>query len=857
MGKLNNGGPRLAKSLLNMLLRGPDRQAVIGDFEEAYRERLLDQGRRIAGLWYWGHALRSIPLAVLNRSLWGWDMFSHHLKVAFRNMRRQKVYTVVNITGLAVGLACTIFIKLWLQDEFDYDRFHKNANRIGRLYGEHNAQPIWPGTPGPLAKALEFSIPGIRRSARGHDTSGIFKWKEKRFKLNGWFLEPAFFEIFSFSFIKGDPGTALNDVGNIVITESTAKRFFGDENPMGKVLVLNNQHSHNVTGVIRDIPVKSSVLIGCEFILPFQIMRFWRQVDDWTADTDYAAWILLEENASFDEVETKIDQLLQITRPNPDQRYRIQPLLSMHLHPIRFLYPESHQYGNIQVVVLFTGIACLVLLIACINFINLSMARAMRRAKEIGVRKVMGADRQHLLKQLFGETLCFILLAAGIACLLVILFLPQFNALSGKAVSFDLSNMKISFGLLALLVSTGILSGLYPAMTLSAFQPVTILKASGGIRIGSRNSFRKVLVVIQFIASISVLIGMVTIYRQLGFIREKELGYDAENILYFGMGIDYDQAQLDSFRNALLENPRILHVSRSTSVPSYIGWLNTIAWEQHGETRYIGLRRMGVDSDFMKTFGMEMAAGRFYSPDHITDAEETFIVNEAAVRLMNIEDPIGVQLRLSGKTGRIIGVIEDFHFASMREEILPLALSMERSPYFWCMKIAPVEMEDTVEYIRRMIRTYIPEIPFDYHFLDVEIDRLYRGEYRVGHVFTVFSVIAFLISCLGLFGLTAFISEQKTKEIGIRKVLGASMSRVTVFFSRVFIGWILIANFLAWPLAWLIMERWLRNFAYRINLSWWIFPLSGGIALLIALLTLSYHSIKAGRANPVDTLRNE
>lgn len=856
---MKNKPPKIAKRFLQYLLLNENKQTVIGDFEEIYQEIRKEKGWFLAQTWYWWQIFYSLPSFISRTFYWSIFMFLTHLKIAIRNLKRQKLFSFINIFGLAAGIASSIFILLWIQDELNYDRFHKNADQIHRIYNVYENQPIWAGTPGPVAKWFKTSIPEVTKSARMKDADGVFHWQDKKIKLSGRYIEPEFFEIFSFPFVHGDP-KSLNEIGNIVLSEKTAKIFFGEKDPIGEVLQWDKKHNYKITGIIKDIPKNSTVLVNCDFLVSFKVMNFWRKPDSWQGDIgdDYNAWVLLDKNATVKQANQKTDNLLKYFRFDPKQHYYFQPLTEMHLHPIKFRYPDGKSYGNYQYVIIFFGIAFFILLIACINFINLSTSRSLTRAKEIGIRKVVGAFRSQLVKQLFSESFFYALIAALVAFGLVFLFLHNFNQLVGKQIHSDIFLTKqFILGVLAIVLLTGIISGGYPAFLLSSFQPVKILKGSFFSKQKGQVTFRRVLVVFQFVLSVFVLIGTFTIFSQLKFVKSKDLGYNSQNLVYFGQGINHGYNVVESMKNELLQKPDILQVTRSSDVPKTIGWINYVTWKNPQGQKGMSFHRLGADYDFLQTYQIDMAEGRFFSNEYSTDEKSALVLNETAVKIMDLDSPVGKSIKIGDEFRTIIGVVKDFHFSSLHEAIGPLFFVLDKNAYFWNIKISSVQMPETIKFIETTMNKYYPENAFVYRFLDEELHHLYKAEQQMSHIVTYFSILAILISCLGLVGLAAFMAERRTKEIGIRKVLGASVSGIISLFTKEFTLWVILAGLIACPIAWFGMNKWLQNFAYRTNLSIWIFLFSIGIAAGIAFITVTIQTFRAANDKPVNSLRYE
>ncbi len=789
-------------------------------------------------------------------------MLQNYLKIFLRNLKRNKTFSAINIFGLAAGLAASILIFLWVADELSYDRHHKNADRICRVIWDIDGFQI-PATPGPFADWLLEYIPEIEQAARVNHSGGLLQYKGKKIKVVERFIEPRFFDVFSFEFAEGNPSASLNKSESILLTEKTAQKLFGKENPIGKTITDGNGRPKIVTGVLQNIPRKTEpYLQEADCFIPLSIMKFWRNPDSWEDGQDYKTYILLTKNSSLKEVNAKINsefnkfvkkydpQRAQVSR----MKFILQPITEVHLYS-DFKFDYSH--GNIQYVIFFSITAFFILLIACFNFMNLATARSLKRSKEVGLRKVVGANRLHLINQFLGESFIISGIALCLALCIVELIQPYFNSLTGKPLFIEYSNPTVISVLVALLLFTGLISGLYPAFVLSHFKPLNILKNQ--VSAGDSNhslGMRRILVVLQFTFSIIIIAGTIVVYNQLSFIKNKNLGFEKENLIYLeseSFITDYK-----TLKNELLKSPGIIQVAASSDLPTSINQNNGADWEGRlKDAKYISFPGLFVTGDFLETFKMEMAQGRFFSDEFTTDKEQSFVVNEAAVKAMGITDPVGKKFYSWGKDGRIIGVVKDFHFKSLHCEISPMTINLENNFRFLFARIHSQNIVETIEQVENTYRSLFPDHLFEVHFFDEAIDELYQSERKMGTIIICFAFLSILISCLGLFGLVAFIAECKTKEIGIRKVVGASVINVVVLLTKDFTKWILIANIIAWPVAYYFMNKWLEDFAYRINISWWIFALSGGIALLIALTTVSLQAIKAATANPVESLKYE
>lgn len=788
-------------------------------------------------------------------------MFKNHLKIALRSIGKNKIYSFINISGLAIGMACCILILLWIQDELSFDRFHRNADRLGRVVAEvgHSGQKPWAVTEAPLSQALKDEYPEIDQATRVQ--LGLrfrVRYGEKRFdERHNIFVEPAFFEMFTFPFIRGNPKTALNGKRSVVITKNMAQKYFGAEDPLGKTMNFNDAIDFQVTGVLENIPKNSHLQF--DFVLPFHLLEdLGQDIHNW-GNFNFFSYVLLDKTTSFESASQKISGYLRTIQPESDTQLFIQPLGRVHLH-------SDYEYDALAVnnsdhkyIFIFASIAFFVLFIACINFINLTTARSRNRAKEVAMRKVVGADRKNIIRQFFGESLVFSFVAFGFALGLVFLLLPVFNDLSKKSLYLDVGgNIWIPVGLLGIAFFTGILSGSYPSLYLSSFQPGKVLKRAFTANPKS-SVFRKALVVVQFSLSIFLIIGTTVVDNQIDYIRNRKLGFEKENLIYMPL-VGGIRQQYETVKNEWLKNSNIIGVTASSNLPSFgRNWAtDNLDWEGKNPEEKILMQGVDVDYDFFETFGMQLAEGRGFSREFAADETSSVILNETAINIMGLSSPIGKRFSIGDWQGTIVGVVQDYNFKSLHNKIEPLILAMVNPQLnFMFVRIKSQNIPDTLKFLKSQWERYNPQFTFEYGFVDTLLGNLYANEEKVRTLFNYFTFLAIFISCLGLFGLAFYLTEQRTKEIGVRRVLGASVPKIVTMLSKEFLKWVLIANIIAWPLAYYFMDKWLQNFAYRTGLKIGTFLLSGTLAFMIALLTVSYQTIKAASANPVDSLRYE
>lgn len=863
MKKSQRHPPSIGEKLLRLILPESEKKTLLGDYEELYKDLLLKRGWMIAHLWYGLQIVLVIHSVIWDSAKWSVIMIRNYLKIALRNFWRFKGYSFIHIAGLAVGMACCLLILLWMQDELNYEDVHTNADHLCRVFMIEETDKVshLAVTPPPLADVLNNMFPEIVNAMRFDEVGRVLiRYKNSAFYENhGYLADPTIFEMFSFPIISGDPEKVLINLQSIVITESMAKKYFDLEDPLGKTLQINNQWDFIVTGVMKDTPKKSHMQF--DFLLPFNFLTNWGyDLDNWGNGSFYT-YVQLQPGSSVEAVNEKIAHARSYRQVNLGYYpLMLQPIKDIHLKSkMKFDFAVN---GSILYIYIFSALAFFVLFIACINYMNLSTARNMLRAREVAMRKVVGAARGNLIKQFFGESIFFTLIAFLFAIGLILLFMPSFNSLTDKQLVINFTGSPhVYFGFIGIVLLTGVVSGIYPSLFLSSFQPAHVFKGASFLVSSRRFSIRKILVVVQFALSLILIIGTSVVYQQLDYIKMKRLGFEKENVIYMNMTSGLKR-QYEAVKSELLSNPNILHVTRLDGPPiSEANETNShIFWEGKRPDERLTLKICWVDFDFIETFDIEMAEGRSFSSTFVTDAENGMILNEATVQATHMEDPIGKRFQFYGGDGTIIGVVKNFHHSSLHRPIEPVILKISpgRTNYL-CVRVTsePLHIASTLNFLERTIKKFEPNAPFEYELLDRRINNLYRADERTGKIFGYFTFLALFISCLGLFGLSSFLAERHTKEIGIRKVLGASVPGIFILLSREFTKWVVLANIIAWPIAYFSMNNWLQNFAYRISLNVWVFILSGLTALAIALLTVSYQSIKAARANPVDSLRYE
>ena len=778
-------------------------------------------------------------------------MFKNYLKIAFRNFKKHKGFSLINVIGLSVGIACCILIFLWVQDELSYDSFHNNSDTLSGVFFS-NGSPV---TPPALAGFLNNEYPEIVNSSRFSYVGRIkLKYGEKEFMENrGAFVDQSFLEMFTLEFISGNAENAFLQPLSVVVTETFAKKYFGDEDALGKAIIAEGM-DFNIGGVIKDYPRNSHIQF--DFLLPFILLgNFGRDLNDWKTNW-HRTYVQLHEQASTEEVNQKIAAIVQNYDEQETRDLLLRPITRIHLFHL-------NGGGPIVFVYTFSAIAFFILLIACINFMNLSTAQSSKRNREVGLRKTVGAQRNDLIKQFYYETFMVTFLALLFGIVIAELALPVFNELTGKQFAHSaFINLPAILMILSILTLTGILAGSYPALFLSSFKPAKVL--AGMVKGDKGSLFRKVLVVFQFTLSIALIFCTLVLFKQIKFVRSAPLGFDKDYIITTRIGSRIS-SQLSAFKNSLYENPDIIKMT-TTNIPPYRWNTNAgygdVHWEGQKDKK-IKMVQTIVDYDYAETFRLQIIDGRFFSTEFSTDATEAWVINEAAVREMGMDSPVGKWLKLWEHKKRIIGVVKDFHYESLHNPIMPMAMRIYEANTTWtnapwaCIKISPQNVQPTLKFLEKKWLAMNPDQPFEYMFLENQINNLYMEDERIGTLFRYFTILAIIISCLGLFGLATFLALDRTKEIGIRKVLGASVFSLMVFMSKDFIKWVLIANIFGWLLGWFVMNQYLQIYAFKISIGFLFFLFSGILALVIALITVSYQSIKAAIANPVESLRYE
>ena len=870
--------PRLAHWALKVFFTDRGEFTHLGDFTQVFNRLVRRKGLVRAWLWYWAQTLNVLPWIISNKIYWSLVMFRNYLVTAFRNLFKSRGFSLINIAGLSVGMAACLLILMFIRDELSYDTYHENADRIYRLAVDYKmrSEEAQIATAGASAAAELISIyPEIENAVRFRAYGDLVVQHEKKSfrEPRAVYADPSFFEIFSIPMIAGSPDTALDEPFSAVLTRETAVKYFGSEDALGKTLLIENQDDYKVTGIIDKIPDNSH--FHFDMLLSMSSAEESR-IPSWLS-LNFQTYLLLAQDADPHALEAKLPdlvfdrvgkQLEKMTGYPPKLifasgvirfRFFLQPLRDIHLHS--HLMVEFEPNSDVKYIYIFSFIALFILVIASINFVNLATARAAGRAKEVGVRKVLGSQRAQLIRQFSAESLFFSGLSMLLALLLIGLFLPLFNHLSGKNLTISHLGSLVPIGVIILItLLTGLFSSLYPSLLLSGFSPSRVLK--GDLKQGmSSGKLRSALVIFQFTASIILIIGTIVIYRQLHFIQNKSLGYEKEQVLVLDNAMLLGES-VQTFKRDLLNHPDFSMGTVSGYLPIPSG-RNATSFFPEGDVRSTLTAQMwSVDYDYIPTLGMSVAQGRNFSEDFGTDAGAV-IINQSFARELELDEPVGKRLStiLSEEgdqaTYTVVGVVEDFHYESLRHDIGPLVLCLGTNSDHMSFRIGTEDVGQAISALRQMWKRYLPLQPFEYFFLDERFDSVYRAERKIGEISGVFSGLALIIGCLGLLGLASFTAEQRTKEIGIRKVLGASVTSILRLLLREYLLLIVLANAIAWPVAYYVMRIWLREFAFRAPFSLWIPVTAGAAAIAIALLTVGLLALKTAVSDPIQSLRYE
>lgn len=820
-------------------------------------------------------------------------MVKSYIVVAFRNLLKHKGYSAVNIVGLAIGMAGFLLIMCYVQHELSYDQFYPDADRIYRVIKEVRPQGSEAyfklETPGAVASILENEYPEVERAVRVRKSNAAFDYKGTALSHRVDLVEDTFFEMFQLPFVKGDPKQAFQKPWSIVVTERVAKKIFGDTNPIGQKLGIDVRFwkgEFTVTGVLKDLPLNTTfqieflhATVGNHGFVKYQ----WHDWMDPSGSSQTLVYVKLKPDVDSDVFAEKIADLRAQHREQESMAniLHLQPFLESHLYTYRDygIATEGSFYdverdgnmgtqGDIQQVYLFGVLGFALIGIACINFMNLTTARSTHRMREVGMRKVVGASRGRLMGQFYGESLCVALTSLPLTLILAWVLLPVVGNTVGRQLSLDFADPTQFLMLVGIVVAVGLLGGTYPALVLSAFKPVDVLK--GDMQTRKSGGLRKLLVIAQFACAIALLVGTITIHRQMSYIQNRKLGFKKDHVIVTPIMRAHRNAQSRSGVNLSTRNTQVKaaflkhpDIDAAATYMSPIGIGSDMNQVRDVETgNAIGMTIHGVDEDYVPFFEMELVQGRNFSADIASDRTDAFIVNETAVKKYGWTDPIGKSVVYGSgnweREGVVIGVVKDFHTGSLRDAISPLGLYIRPFGYSYvALKVKSEHMSETMDFMAETWKSYVPNRPFMFYFLDDQIDALYHKEKQQGQLFTGFSLLAIMVACIGLFALASYHVEQRTKEIGVRKILGASVGQIVVLIFKDFAGLILIANLIAWPLAYYTMHDWLSQFVYRTEMGIEVFLLSAVVALLIAVVAVGYQTLRAATANPVEALRYE
>ncbi len=796
-------------------------------------------------------------------------MLKNYLKSALRNVVKCKAFSFISIAGLALGMACCILIMLWIQDEISYDRYHQQAANIYRIQSEikiGDQQMDIASAAAPLGPALVRDYPEVKYAVRFRKKSeSVLSYNHNNFyESNIFYADKDIFNVFSFEMIKGEAGSALEAPNTVVLTEEIADKYFGGQEPLGKILRYNNTQELTVTGVIRKPPSNSHFTFDILISMATYAHDRPEEMDAWTMANQYT-YIFLENEYEPAELERKLPAFCEkycgdiMTSLGVEIHYSLQPLTDIHLHSD--LDDELAPNGDINYVYAFSAIAIIVLLMACVNLMNLLNARAANRAKEVGIRKSLGAHQKQLLQQFLGESFLISLLSMGLAMLIVECVLPIFRDLTGKTfdnIYFNVDGMALI--LVGLLILAGLASGAYPAFVLSRFKPVSVLKNSYRISLKS-SPLTKLLVVLQFAISISLIIGTLIVSRQLNFMKNKQLGFDQEQMLIIVCSDDGIEEKMVTIKRELLAIDGVISASASMTVPGADCNINGYWPEGYRQDELFSMLQYDVDADFLDTYGIEIIMGRGFSSQIASDTYDAVIINEKALEELGWDNPIGKKMIIDWETGEyqtVIGVFKNFHHYSLYYPIQPMCLTAATDNFErLSLKLNTGNLSGTMKLLKNKWADLNPHLPFEFHFLDISLDRQYATQEKLGRIISLFSFLAISIGCLGLLGLTSFAVTQRTKEIGVRKVLGATIPGIIALLSKEFIILIAIANIIAWPAAYYFMNNWLKDFPYRISIGAGEFIMAAILVIFFALITICTQALKAALANPIDSLRHE
>ena len=870
---------KLSKALIAVLIKllnhTDDHEQYVGDIEELYNIHKTRHGASRANIYLLGQVLRSIPFFIFSSIYWGAIMFKNHIKILFRSMLREKAYSLTNITGLTIGMICSFMIIAYVFHEISYDKYFKNADRIYRLETEFNLgqqqEKIATSNfaTGFYLKDNLTQVEDVVHFRKYGDNVPVEYGDQQFFEKNVFYSENSVFNVFSLKLLYGNSETALIDPESVILSETTAEKYFGNINPVGKVLKIGNQKEYNVTGVFYDLPSNThlsfNILCSLEELFREQPIRKTRWMGEHVDYSNYT-YLLMNKNANIAEIESKfpgyVDQFMGniLNVVGGEFKLSLFPMKDIYLYSQ--LEPKIGASGNIKYVYIFSGIAILIMIIAAMNFINLSTAKYVKRAREVGLRKVLGSTRKSIIKQFLSESIIYCLISFVLSVIAVLFILPWYTSILNINLEFSTS-LFLKFVSYSFVISlmVGLIAGFYPAIFLSSFAPAETIKGNMSSVSKLSGRLRYALVVFQFTVSIALIIGTIIIYQQVNFMKNTNLGFKKDHTVILQITDGSLINSMDAIKNELTSNPKITGAAFSSFVPGTGAEFNMFLFADNNYNQSKLFAKWNVDADFLDVMGIKIKEGRNFSKDLSLDKTESVIINETAVKEYELKNPIGntiTELDLQQKRKNIIGIVKDFHFTSLHGKIQSMVITQNPSAYkFLSVRIENGDLENTLAYIKDVWTSHNHTKKFEYYFLDEAFDKLYKREVEINNLLIQFTILAIFIACLGMAGLAAFTAEQRTKEIGVRKVMGASITNVISILTKQFIKWVLVANIFAWPIAYYAMEKWLENYPYRIELGINIFFISSFIALVISLITVGYQTLKAALANPADALKYE
>jgi len=858
--------PRLAEWLIGIMLTDYNKWAILGDLEEEFYEILGEKGLFNARWFYIKYSLKSIPHGLIHYIYWGGTMFRSYLKIAVRNLIRNKGYSLINILGLAIGMACAMVIFLYVNFETTYDTYHKNLDLKFRVLTQAvsaTESSVSSRTSGPIGPSLLETFPQIETYTRILPLSkGLVKFEDRMFYEERIFADSELFNILETSFIRGSKENVLERPNTCVLTESVSVKYFGKENPIGKILLINDRE-YEVNGIIADSPQNTHLKF--HVIMSLVTIKERYPWEHWTL-TNFFTYVKLKPNVDFEELKKSISNIYEIYAPdvnaNSKDKYSLefQPIAEIHTN--NNIEEQNAASANVTVLNILSLTGVFILLIACINFINLSTAKSAKRAKEVGLRKVIGGFRKQLVWQFLGETFLICLIAGVLSFGFLFYGIRLLKEFGGVELMFtDIFTSQFILMAIGLLVIVTLVAGGYPSLILSSFKPIIVLK-SGVNKIGGRASLRKALVISQFAASVILIIATVIVFNQISFMKEQNLGFAKEQKLVLPLNGPVSlRDNFETVKGEFMKNSHIVSASCGSHTPGEFG-MNFFDTDMATETGVvtIPIHNYYVDTDYINDLGLKLIAGRNYQRNSLADENEAIILNRKAVEKFGFSNPEEIlNRRMTGifDTASVIGVIEDFHLWGLQQEIEPLILDFRPSSFRKIILTIDSDAAEAITFAHEIWDELFPGNPFEYYFLDESFDKLYSADEQFGSLFSYFATLGLFIACIGLLGLASFTAEQKTKEIGIRKTLGSSISEIILLLSKDYAKWVVIGNLIAWPIAYYGMKRWLEDFAYQSEINVLHFGLAGFVTMLIALLAVSYQSIKAARANPVDAIKYE